>query len=342
MPNLSSRRAQIIIRAVAVVAITIIILLTSACATPPTAVSLQPTIQPSPTNTLTPQPSEAPTAIPTLTPTRTPLPTMTPTPDWEKFVPTTWDECASKAHPSAQYAMMKAYNEYAKTHDIVKEAKDFKNSGKYDKPAFQSDVSRGSSAGGYAFGYFAYLRDAIFIGSRECTLPKSSFESSDGEVNATVYFFVPVDEPDKQIITVGKFIFADSMVRDGKTVIGVRDMLAKVLQPDGKYIYRAQIGVQPQPGQVFTLRQSISMDQVDMYKNGQAPGVSLNSGDTAYIGKTGRSLATHLGILSRDEALTMLGKPELQGRYSDAQIDRLRQQIDSNNINLLVGMIIKR
>ncbi len=325
MSNLSSRRARIIIRVVAILAITLILLITSACATPPTAVA----VQPSPTNTFTPQPSETPTATPTLTPTRTPLPTITPTPDWEKFNPTTWEECASKAHPAAQYAMMKAYNDFAKTHDIATEVAKFKASGKYEKPSFQSMGSMGSSAGGFAFGYLAYTRDAIYLGSSECTLQNISFGISNNvDVKVTIYLFVPVDAPDKLIMTIGKFTYPDPGLRSGKGLFGVREVM-------------------PEAGQIFRLRQAVGMSQVDVYRDGKAVGVSLVPGDTNYIGKTGESLATQLGMLSSAEAKKILGPqgtPGVQGPYGygDEHAERLREHIDSKNINLLVGMIIKR
>ncbi len=324
MSHLSSRRTRII-RAVAIIVIAIILLIASACATPPTVVTLQPL----PTNTFTPQPSETPTAPPTLTPTRTPLPTMTPTPDWEKFVPTTWEECASKAHPSAQYAMMKVYNEYAKTHDVAAEVAKFKASGKYAKPGFQWMGSMGNSATGRAFGYLAYLRDAIYLGNRECTLPNMSFGISNNvDIKVIMYFFAPIDAPDKPIMTIRKFTYPDSGLRSGMGLFGVREVM-------------------PEAGQTFRLGQVVGMSEVDVYRDGKVSGVTLNSGDTYYVTKIGESLNRQLGMISSAEAEKILGPqgtPGVDGvyGYGDKHIDRLRQQIDSNNINLLVQMILKR
>lgn len=261
--------------------------------------------------------------------------------DLAKVEPKTWEECASKDSESANYLMWQAYNAIGEG-AIRKIAADFKANGKYEKPGIQTDISRGGSANGFAFGYIASTEDVILLGTRECVLPKTSVGNTD--ISVTVYFFAPVDEPDKPYATIGKFIYPYSPDSARINLIGVQEVMEMIRDPITNKILlgKALIGFKPVPPQIFRLRLAAGMDEVDVSQKIIPNGIDLNARDRENTEKLGQALASQLYIQSKTDIRKILGSPELQGLYSDNQIARLQGEVDKKNLKLLVGMIIKR
>lgn len=261
--------------------------------------------------------------------------------DLAKVEAKTWEECASKDSESANSLMWQAYNAYGEDR-ILKEAASYKASGKYKKPSLAADISRGSSAGGLAFGYSAYAEDALYIGNRPCLLPGSNFGYAKGvNISVEVDFYVPIDRLDRPFISIRKFTYPEG--RFG-TFFGIQDFLEASLLPDGRPYLKAQIGQKPVKGQVFRVGRATSMDEVDWYKNGKvSKGVVEISPDAdGYYKAMGKDLLEILGLATRQEAQDVLGQPNAQFLYSDDQLNKLLEMINKRPITILKELILKK
>ncbi len=326
MFHLSSRRTQITV-------VVLILLITSACATSPTAVSLQPSL----TNTFTPAPSETPTVTPSMTPvpTITPLPSATPTPDWITFKPATFAECCVVDSPFAKtkaQEVMKRFLEDS-NHELTVLVKKAKNNKYYDKPGFYFSPKIGPAS---AFGDqdAGYAENAIVVGNYSLVLKRQNFGTAkDVDIIVDMGVYLPVDNLNDPISAIRNITYE---IKSPQSTTIRKIGVFFPLQPttiNGTLAWGPLLGgenAKEKPGDIVRLRSSVAMTEVGMYHREKVQG--SDSRFSPGFAAEGKSLEEVFGLVDSNSIISDFNDSKLS---LEQKIEKMKNLLSNLKYRLL-------